>query len=520
MSRNGSGTYTLPAGQPVVTGTTISSTTFNTLTSDLASALTTSVSSDGQTPITGGLKALDGTAGACSYTFTASAGTGLYSPATNQAAIAAGGVQVMKWASGATTITGTASITGQLTSTLATGTAPFVVTSTTQVANLNVATAGAAPLSGITGLGTGVGTALAINVGTAGSPVVNAGALGSPSSAGTMPAYTLGGTVTATGQEITSPVLNTAVAKGTWTASGTWTLPAHTLGGAITGAGQNVSGLGTLGCGAITSGIITSSGATNGLTIKDTNAYSAGSNGGRIYLEGLDSTSANTTLGEFHARALASQASILYGKVRDTSGTITTAFSLTSTGINSTAIGATTPSTGAFTTLTTSGTATYATTISVGNATPSASGAGITFPATQSPSTDANTLDDYEEGTWTPGLTPGTSGSITLTTPSMTYRKIGNTVRLGGSVNVASISSPVGILKVTSLPFNPSVDTAVAAETAYFDAGTPGNSVQGHVVGGSSQAYLYWVTAGTPSATLANSARAGSVFTFSAVYNI
>ena len=32
----------------------------------------------------------------------------------------------------------------------------------------------------------------------------------------------------------------------------------------------------------------------------------------------------------------------------------------------------------------------------------SANGVGITFPATQSASTDANTLDDYEEGTWTP----------------------------------------------------------------------------------------------------------------------
>jgi len=40
--------------------------------------------------------------------------------------------------------------------------------------------------------------------------------------------------------------------------------------------------------------------------------------------------------------------------------------------------------------------------LGVGNATPSTSGAGITFPATQSASTDANTLDDYEEGTWTP----------------------------------------------------------------------------------------------------------------------
>ena len=55
MSRNGSGIYTLPSGQPVVTGTTISSTTFNTLTTDLANALTTSIASDGQTAMSGNL---------------------------------------------------------------------------------------------------------------------------------------------------------------------------------------------------------------------------------------------------------------------------------------------------------------------------------------------------------------------------------------------------------------------------------------------------------------------------------
>jgi len=55
MSRNGSGTYVLPAGQPAITGTTISSSTFNTLTSDLASALTQSVAVDGQSVITANL---------------------------------------------------------------------------------------------------------------------------------------------------------------------------------------------------------------------------------------------------------------------------------------------------------------------------------------------------------------------------------------------------------------------------------------------------------------------------------
>jgi hypothetical protein len=67
------------------------------------------------------------------------------------------------------------------------------------------------------------------------------------------------------------------------------------------------------------------------------------------------------------------------------------------------------------------------TTISVGDATPSTSGAGITFPATQSASSDANTLDDYEEGTFTPTFT----GATVVGTPTyaLTYTKIGRFVR-------------------------------------------------------------------------------------------
>lgn len=49
MSRNGSGVYSLPAGNPVVTGTTISSSWANTTLSDIASALTASIANDGQT---------------------------------------------------------------------------------------------------------------------------------------------------------------------------------------------------------------------------------------------------------------------------------------------------------------------------------------------------------------------------------------------------------------------------------------------------------------------------------------
>jgi hypothetical protein len=49
MSRNGLGTYSLPAGNPVVTGQVISSTVQNTTMTDIATALTQSLAYDGQT---------------------------------------------------------------------------------------------------------------------------------------------------------------------------------------------------------------------------------------------------------------------------------------------------------------------------------------------------------------------------------------------------------------------------------------------------------------------------------------
>jgi hypothetical protein len=68
----------------------------------------------------------------------------------------------------------------------------------------------------------------------------------------------------------------------------------------------------------------------------------------------------------------------------------------------------------------------------VGGATPSGSGSGITFPATQSASTDANTLDDYEEGTWTPTDTSG--AGLGLPTANGSYTKIGNLVYVQGKI--------------------------------------------------------------------------------------
>ena len=92
-------------------------------------------------------------------------------------------------------------------------------------------------------------------------------------------------------------------------------------------------------------------------------------------------------------------------------------------------------------------------TIGVGNATPSTSGAGITFPATQSASSNANTLDDYEEGTFTP--TAG-GGTTTTGTPVFTgtYTKVGKIVTVSGYVGGTTVSyNPVGGTFIDGLPF-------------------------------------------------------------------
>jgi hypothetical protein len=96
----------------------------------------------------------------------------------------------------------------------------------------------------------------------------------------------------------------------------------------------------------------------------------------------------------------------------------------------------------------------FTTTVGVGGATPAASGAGITFPATQSASSDANTLDDYEEGTWTPGVSfGGASVGVTYSSPSGTYTKVGRQVTCVGRMVLSNKGSSTGVANITGLPF-------------------------------------------------------------------
>lgn len=82
----------------------------------------------------------------------------------------------------------------------------------------------------------------------------------------------------------------------------------------------------------------------------------------------------------------------------------------------------------------------------------SAAGAGqIQFPATQNASSNANTLDDYEEGTWSPAFAIA-GGSVTNTTQSGFYTKVGNLVTAWGHLVTNGVSGS-GNVTITGLPF-------------------------------------------------------------------
>jgi hypothetical protein len=170
------------------------------------------------------------------------------------------------------------------------------------------------------------------------------------------------------------------------------------------------------------------------------------------------------------------------------SGTVTNLTGTASININGT-VGATTANTGAFTTMQAS------TGAAVGGATPGAG--GLAFPATAVAVADVNTLDDYEEGTWTPAIT-GTGGSFTHTTQKGFYTKVGRLVTVQfyvtGTKNTVS-----GPLTITGLPFTSS-STAGAYITFrmglwYMIGGTAMVDVNGFINLGVTAINIYYITA-------------------------
>jgi hypothetical protein len=107
----------------------------------------------------------------------------------------------------------------------------------------------------------------------------------------------------------------------------------------------------------------------------------------------------------------------------------------------------------------------------------------LAFPATQNPSANVNTLDDYEEGTWTPVLTfAGTSTGITYGGTTLgRYTKIGNLVTATGMLVLTSKGSSSGPAQITGLPFTAANDSIYGSLAVGYAAGF--SSVTGAVLG-------------------------------------
>ena len=101
----------------------------------------------------------------------------------------------------------------------------------------------------------------------------------------------------------------------------------------------------------------------------------------------------------------------------------------------------------------------------------------IKFPATQNPSADANTLDDYEEGTWTPTVNASGLSGAGYAAQTGRYVKMGRYVWVWGHVALNALTTPGGnYCRIEGLPFAvDAVDSAMNVRWANLTGGAAGN---------------------------------------------
>jgi hypothetical protein len=136
---------------------------------------------------------------------------------------------------------------------------------------------------------------------------------------------------------------------------------------------------------------------------------------------------------------------------------------------------------------------------------------GITFPGTQVGASDINTLDDYEEGTWTPS--DGSGAGRTFTNLVSSYVKIGRIVTLFGYFTVdASVSGAA--FRVNGLPFA-SATTVQLIGTFGSSSGNAGVSILG-----ASASSIFVGTPATYNTNLTNAQVSFAGVAFTMIYSV
>lgn len=413
MSRNGSGVYSLPAGNPVVTGTTISSSWANTTLSDIATALTGSVAADGQTAMTGNLQM------------------------------------------------GNNKITG-----LAVATASGDALSYGQAATISALTvSGAFAANGGATLGDASGDALTINSSAVSIP----NGLNFDSNT-----LVIDATNNRVGVGTASPTyLLDVLASGATSATNSFSVAR------ITGASSVANDLTLIGPN--TSQVRIKFGDTDNAGIGEV-GYNHSTNAMRFVTNDSEKmvidSSGNVGIGvtpsawntfdviesgfagnSFFGQAGAAQVGVGFNSYYSSgwkyanAGTAATLYYQLA-GVHTFVGTNVTGSAGSAISYSQLLAFSNTKTVALEGAT-SQTGTGITFPATQSASTDANTLDDYEEGTWTPTIaTTGTQPTVSAyNSRGGSYTKIGNIVTCSCNIRATLSSAGTGTPFISGLPF-------------------------------------------------------------------
>jgi len=139
--------------------------------------------------------------------------------------------------------------------------------------------------------------------------------------------------------------------------------------------------------------------------------------------------------------------------------------------------------------------------------------AGIQFPAVQNAIANANTLDDYEEGTWTPSV----GGTATYTTQTGKYTKIGDTViiELSFEINLIGTGSTTTI---SGLPFANNSATEISFCAGYFLNSNIVTTVMGCVVAASGSSITFATLAAAAASMTGSSAVMRNSFVLRATF--
>jgi hypothetical protein len=113
---------------------------------------------------------------------------------------------------------------------------------------------------------------------------------------------------------------------------------------------------------------------------------------------------------------------------------------------------------------------------------------GIGFPATQVASSDANTLDDYEEGTFTPTVTTGAGSITSFGTKSGIYTKIGDTVTVTVTIPITNNGTGANDVRVTNMPF---ASNTISQCGSGREMQSWGYQLYGYINGGSTTLVIY-----------------------------